>query len=138
MFNCIVVAIDGSEPSHRALKAACRMAKAFSSEVHLVHALENKVVEAAVAGVAWTTPDDTGENVLANAVASAKEMGITPSSTTSGEGDPFEEIMTIAQLYSADLIVTGRRGLGNISGLFAGSTSQQIAKHADCAFLSVK
>ncbi|MGA9252162.1 MAG: universal stress protein [Roseobacter sp.] len=138
MFNCIVVAIDGSEPSHRALKAACQMAKAFSSEVHLVHALENKAVEAPVAGVAWTTSNSNGEKVLTDAVAEANDMGITPSSTTTGEGDPFEEIMTIAQLYSADLIVTGRRGLGNISGLFAGSTSQQIAKHADCAFLSVK
>jgi len=114
------------------------MAKAFSSEVHLVHALENKAVEAPVAGVAWTTPNSNGEKVLTDAVAEANDMGITPSSTTTGEGDPFEEIMTIAQLYSADLIVTGRRGLGNISGLFAGSTSQQIAKHADCAFLSVK
>lgn len=138
MFNCIVVAIDGSEPSHRALEAACQMAKAFDSEVHLVHALDNKAVEAPVAGVAWTTAGNAGETVLADAAAAAKELGITPSSTTTGEGDPFEEIMTIAQLYSADLIVTGRRGLGNLSGLFAGSTSQQIAKHADCAFLSVK
>jgi nucleotide-binding universal stress UspA family protein len=114
------------------------MAKAFDSEVHLVHALDNKAVEAPVAGVAWTTAGNAGETVLADAAAAAKELGITPSSTTTGEGDPFEEIMTIAQLYSADLIVTGRRGLGNLSGLFAGSTSQQIAKHADCAFLSVK
>jgi nucleotide-binding universal stress UspA family protein len=138
MFNCIVVAIDGSEPSHRALEAACQMAKAFYSEVHLVHALENKSVEASVAGVAWTKSDNNGEAVLADAVSRAQELGISPSSTTVGDGDPFEEIMTIAQLYSADLIVTGRRGLGNISGLFAGSTSQQIAKNADCAFLSVK
>lgn len=138
MFNCIVVAIDGSEPSRRALEAACQMAKAFDSEVHLVHAVEAKVVEAAVAGIAWTTPDGDGETVMAAAVGAAKEMGIAAASTTTCEGEPFDEIMTIAKLYSADLIVTGRRGLGSISGLFAGSTSQKIAKHADCAFLSVK
>ncbi len=138
MFNCIVVAIDGSAPSHRALAAACQLALAFKSEVHLVHALENKVAQSALPGVSSENSDDSGAQVMAAAVTEAEAAGVAPASTTIGEGDAFEEIMTIAGLYSADLIVTGRRGLGNIGGLFAGSTSQQIAKNAACAFLSVK
>lgn len=138
MFKCIVVAIDGSPPSERALDTACTLAKAFDSEVHLVHALENKTVEVPLQTSTLHADPSSGAKVMETAGAAAEAMGITPASTTIGEGDAYDEIMTIAQLYGADLIVTGRRGLGNISGLLAGSTSQQIAKHATCAFLSVK
>lgn len=138
MFKCIVVAVDGSEPSRRALEAACALKEAFSGEVHLVHALENKTLEAPAHATSQSADPSDGAHVMASAVEAAAAMGVTPASTTIGEGDAFEEIMTIAELYAADLIVTGRRGLGNISGLLAGSTSQQIAKHATCAFLSVK
>jgi nucleotide-binding universal stress UspA family protein len=130
MFQSIVVAVDGSEPSKRALEAACSLARAFGSEVNLVHARESKRQQSG-------TAQETAA-VLEAAVAQAEKAGVTPSSATAVEGDPFEEIMTIVGLYGADLVVTGRRGLGNISGLFAGSTSQQIAKNADCAHLSVK
>ncbi|WP_227269704.1 universal stress protein [Roseobacter weihaiensis] len=125
MFRSIVVAVDGSEPASRALEAACQLAGAFDGEIHLIHVTENR-------------NDPQGTSVMAAAAAQVQTAGITPSSTTVGEGDAFEEIMTIVGLYGADLVVTGRRGLGNISGLFAGSTSQQIAKHAKCAFLSVR
>lgn len=129
MFQSIVVAVDGSEPAKRALQAGCALARAFGSEVHLIHAHDGKGADSGVDGVS---------PALAEAQSLAGEAGVTASSATAVKGDPFEEIMTIAGLYGADLIVTGRRGLGNISGIFAGSTSQQIAKHAECAHLSIK
>lgn len=133
MFQSILIAVDGSEPSKRALEAGCQLARAFGGEIHLVHALENDEVEQAAGALKSSTSP-----VVEAAIAQARAAGVSPSSTTVCEGDPFEEILTVAGLYAADIIVTGRRGLGNIRGLFAGSTSQQIAKHASCAFLSVK
>lgn len=133
MFQTIVVAVDGSEPSKRALTAACELARAFGSEVHLIHALENKGLEQA--------DQDSGDAtsaVLQSADEQARAAGVSLASKSIGEGDPYDEIMMIVGLYSADLVVTGRRGLGNISGFFAGSTSQQIAKNAECAFMSIK
>lgn len=137
MFKSIVVAIDGSEPAKRAVQAACELSLAFGSEVHLVHALEHKAAETPFQG----SGDDgaaAGSSVVSEAAKLAESRRVVPSSMTVGEGDAYDEIITIAQLYDADLIVTGRRGLGNISGLFAGSTSQQIAKNAQCAYLSIK
>jgi nucleotide-binding universal stress UspA family protein len=133
MFQSIVVAVDGSEPATRALQAACALARAFGSELHLVHARER-----ARSDKSPQPAGDAGSTQLNEARAFAEKEGVTPSSATAVTGDPFDEIMTIAGLYGADLIVTGRRGLGNISGMFAGSTTQQIAKHAQCAHLSVK
>ncbi|MFK7762332.1 MAG: universal stress protein [Roseobacter sp.] len=130
MFSSIVVAVDGSDPANRALETACGLAGGFQSELHLIHARES--IDASGAEVSDMC------HVLEAATKRARAAGITPSSATSVAGDPFEEIMTIVGLYSGDLVVTGRRGLGNIGGLFAGSTSQKIAKSADCAHLSVK
>jgi nucleotide-binding universal stress UspA family protein len=138
MFKTIVIAVDGSEPSERALQTGCGLAKAFGGEVHLVHALENRSFETPLQSTSVQGDLVLGSDVMDRAVTAAKAMGVTPASTTIGEGEAFPEIMTIAELYGADLIVTGRRGLGNIGGLLAGSTSQQIAKYAKCAFLSVK
>lgn len=137
MFKTIVVAIDGSEPSLRAVDAACTLAKAFEGEVHLVQALENRQIEAVPGAVAWED-GSAGPEALETAAAQAAQHGVIPSTQTVGEGEAAEEIMTIADLYSADLIVMGRRGLGNLKSLIAGSTSQEIGRTAKCAVLTVK
>ena len=131
MFQSIVVATDGSEPAARALETALGLNRAFGGELHLLHACDqDQLVH---------RPGDTDtSDVLDAAIAQAQAAGVVPSSATAVVGDAFEETMTIAGLYNADLIVSGRRGLGNIGGIFAGSTSQRIAKHANCAHLSVK
>ena len=138
MFRSIVVGIDGSDPSKRAFDAACYIAGAFDSELHVVHALEGRDAEENNRRLHADPSTPIIEKVIDAAEARATELGVKLTSKTAGEGDPFDEVMTIVGLYNADLVVTGRRGLGGISGLFAGSTSQQIAKHAECAFLSIK
>ena len=133
MFRTIVIAIDGSDPSKRAIQAGCQIARAFGSEIHLVHAQEAQ----SNAGSEGPRKDRRSPE-LEEARALAEAAGVASLTATAVEGDPFEEIMTVVDLYSADLIITGRRGLGTIRGMLAGSTSQQIAKHANCAHLSVK
>lgn len=138
MFQSIVVAVDGSAPSTRGLDAACQLSKAFGGEVHLIHALDNQALGQSETANVDKDGNRPTSSVIATAVKQAQNAGVAPASATVGEGDAFDEIMMIVGLYSADLVITGRRGLGAISGMFAGSTSQQIAKHASCAFLSVK
>ena len=138
MFQSIVVAVDGSDASIRGVDAACKLSKAFGGEVHLIHALENKAVAKSDHKKLASGGSGLTSDVIKSAVKQAQSAGVTPSSATVAEGDAFDEIMMIVDLYSAELVVTGRRGLGAFSGMFAGSTSQQIAKHATCAFLSIK
>lgn len=138
MFKKILVALDGSLPSTRALEAACGLVRAFDAELHLVHARENRTLEVMPGGAAWTDNHDSDGPVLATARTLLEKAGITPASVNLGEGEPFEEIMTIAELYSVDLIIMGRRGLGNLQGLLAGSTTQKISHEARCAVLTVK
>lgn len=133
MFKTIVVGYDGSDPSVRALEAACALAKIHEGELHLVHTPEIAMSEFA------TREDATAaaRQAIRDAVGIAEAMDVTPASTTIGETQPCDDIMTIVNLYEAELIVTGRRGLGSVSGLLIGSTSQKLAHVAKCACMTV-
>ncbi|HUL83919.1 MAG TPA: universal stress protein [Actinomycetota bacterium] len=45
-------------------------------------------------------------------------------------GDPTEAILDTAEEEHADLIVMGRRGLGQLKGILVGSVSERVARHA--------
>lgn len=133
MFETIVVGYDGSDPSVRALETACSLVKVHQAEIHLVHTPEVRMSE-------FDTGDDVrsaANQAIQDAVGIATTMGVTPASTTIGETEPSDDIMQIVDLYDAKLIVTGRRGLGSVSGLLIGSTSQKLAHMAKCACMTV-
>ena len=54
------------------------------------------------------------------------------------EGDPASAILAVAKEADADLIVMGRRGLGDLAGLLLGSVSQKVTHLAECACLTVR
>ncbi len=53
-------------------------------------------------------------------------------------GDPAEEIIRLANIYQADLIVIGSRGLTGMTRIVQGSVSIQVVEDAQCSVLVVK
>ncbi|TFI54742.1 universal stress protein [Mastigocladus laminosus UU774] len=53
-------------------------------------------------------------------------------------GDPAEEIIRLANIYKADLIVIGSRGLTGMNRIVQGSVSSQVVEEAHCSVLVVK
>lgn len=147
MFKKIVVGLDGSDASKTALRVACEIAKKFGSELYLVHTPQPQTVAFALGAVAGyaavaTMPSDEDVADAANRVISAgvkivEDEGQTVAETHVDRGDPVEEIVACAEECGADLIVTGRRGLGTMGALVQGSTSLGVSHRAKCAFLSV-
>lgn len=147
MFKNIVVGVDGSETSDVALRLACDLAKKYTSEIHLVHTPQPHTVAfamGAVAGYHTATTMPSAEEVRAAAEkilnagkAIGEELGLEITQTHMKRGDPAEEIVACAEECGADLIVTGRRGLGGIGSLVLGSTTQKVNHLAKCACLSV-
>ncbi|UWQ94516.1 universal stress protein [Rhodobacteraceae bacterium M385] len=143
MFTSIVVALDGSEASNKALETACGLAKTFGAAVHLVHSpqLETTAVAVGFSVVdVPVTPEQimlAGQEVMEASTARATELGTAPASTTIGDTDPADAILDAAKLNDADLIVMGRRGLGSVASLFLGSVSQKVSRGADCSCLTV-
>ena len=54
------------------------------------------------------------------------------------DGDPATSILRAADDEAADIIVMGRRGLGDLAGLLLGSVSHKVTHLASCACLTVK
>lgn len=147
MFKCILVGIDGSKAAEDALVVACKLAKTCSADLHLIHTQHplTAVYGMGMAGgfpiaMPVATAEDmraAAEKVIASAKTVMQAQDVTPASTEIADGDAAERIVTRGKDIGADLIVTGRRGLGNLGALVQGSTSQRINHLADCACLTV-
>ena len=53
-------------------------------------------------------------------------------------GEPSEEIVRLANIHQADLIVLGSRGLKGVSRVLERSVSSQVSEEASCSVLVVK
>lgn len=53
-------------------------------------------------------------------------------------GDPAEEIVRLAHIHQADLILIGNRGLTGLDRIIQGSVSSQVVETANCSVLVVK
>lgn len=147
MFEKIVVGMDGSQQAERALGLACDLARKYNSEIHLVHTPEPQTVAFAMGSVAGyhavtTMPsaqdvEEAREKILTLARKIADEHDQKITQTYMELGDPADQIIACAEACGADLIVTGRRGLGSLGSLLQGSTSQRVNHLAKCACLSV-
>jgi len=79
-----------------------------------------------------------GKRLMSDARASAKMKGVQTVRTITRGGDPAKEILSVASEEQADLIVMGRRGIGDLAGLLLGSVSRKVTQRAECACLTVK
>lgn len=147
MFNQIVVGLDGSDTSEHALRVACDLASKYGSGMHLIHVPQPHTVAFAMGAVAGyqavtTMPSaeevqQAAEKLLETGKAIAAECGQEVASSHVAHGDPADEIVAYAEKCGADLIVSGRRGLGKLGSLLQGSTSVDLGHKAKCACLSV-
>lgn len=144
MFTKILVAVDGSAPSGRALSLGCALAEQFGASLHLVHAAEvEPAIMAAHPGVAAVPVNDrslleAGEATLAEAKTAAAGEGATLASANLKQGPASQIILSEINTIGADLVVMGRQGRSGLERFFLGSVSRQVANEADCACLTVK
>lgn len=131
----IVVGLDGSTGSARALNWAIGMAKALDSEVIAVHVFQLVPAVPAAYGLAPVPYSDEWQQQLRQEFetewcAPLKKAGVSYR-TTFEMGSPAPTLIAVAQREQADLIVTGTRGLGGFKELMLGSVSHQLVLHAN-------
>jgi nucleotide-binding universal stress UspA family protein len=78
------------------------------------------------------------ERLLEDAKTRARQQAVPSVRTVLREGDPAAAILNLTREENADIIVMGRRGLGDLAGLLLGSVSHNVTHLAERACLTVK
>ena len=133
----IVVGVDGSAPSERALDWAVGEARRSGGTLHLVSAW----IFPMTVGYAFTTTvrdvSHAAQEILERAIARVAELApdleVTSVSTEQLPGPAL-----VAAARGADLLVVGSRGLGGFEGLLMGSVSRYCSRHASCSVVVVR
>ena len=147
MYRKILVPIDGSEGSSRALDHLLRMLENEKAEnVVLLHAANYPTQLEPYSGKMGTTMlkvreqlKEHGEEVLLQAkdLITAK-IPAQAVETKLVWGDPKYEIVDEADAGGYDLLVIGSRGLSGIKGFLLGSVGSHVARHVKCTVILVK
>jgi nucleotide-binding universal stress UspA family protein len=136
MFKTIVLALDGSDGSRRAIPLAVELAKRDNAKLVLAH------VEEDVIGKGGGPIHATEDEIQAEIRRQAEELsaqGIDTSVEMEAVllGGPAHAIEEIAAQAGADLIVAGTRGHSPVVGLLLGSVTQRLLHIARRPVLAV-
>jgi nucleotide-binding universal stress UspA family protein len=155
LFHKILVPLDGSEHSLKALERATEIAKKFSGKITLIHVYSVSIqpimlpepttlgspsipilTGAEVSRIAEAAREfgnrilrDGEEKVKAEKVQVEKKLV---------EGHAVEEIVRAATEGNFDLIVIGARGISHIREILLGSVTDGVIHHVHCPVLVVK
>jgi nucleotide-binding universal stress UspA family protein len=146
MIKKILVPVDGSSHSKKALEFACELAKKFESELHLLHVVQPPVSTQTmvVGGSAVTTEvsredlDEIGRNMIDAAKQITSNHDCTKVKTQIEAGLPAQHILDSAKKHDVDMIVMGSRGLSDIAGLLLGSVSHKVTHLAECSCVTIR
>ena len=133
----IVVGVDGSEGSQKALQWAIEEAGRRDATVEALHAWEPGLTAGLYSGAVFTeeSVQEAGEKVLDDTIAAADPAGSTKVERRCVTAQPAAALIEAAK--DADLLVVGSRGLGGFYRLLIGSVSSQVAHHAPCPVVVV-
>lgn len=121
----LIVAIDGSAASRRAVQIAGQIARAEGASVGVVDVRKTGEFHAVA---------DAREHA---ALVELKQAGVEARVEIRG-GDPADEILAAARSGGAGLLVMGSRARSAVGGLLLGSVSQDVAARASCPVLLVR
>jgi nucleotide-binding universal stress UspA family protein len=130
----ILVPVDGSEQSHKAVAFAADLARHYNTTMYLLHVFKLTIIPEGLGE--YVVSDRVqlralGDKIIAAAEDEAKGQGIERIKATVLEGDPAERIIDYAKEHEVDIIVIGSRGLGTFKGLLLGSVSNKVTHKAD-------
>ena len=136
----IVVGIDGSEPSQRALAWAADEARRHNATLRVVHAWFDPMI-----GNYFASPtvfvseaiEQAARGTLDEAVATIpNDDGALKIEPTLVHG--LSASVLLREAEDADLLVVGSRGRGGFKELVLGSVSQQVMQHAPCPVVVIR
>lgn len=155
MFEKILVPIDGSEHSSKALDVAVQIAREFNGKIALIYVYSVYVAPIMMPEPSAMTPPSpplitsveisrvseaerkAGDRILEDAESKVKAENVEVEKLLK-EGHIVQQIIKTAKEGSFGLIVIGARGISRIREFLLGSTTDGVIHHATCPVLVVK
>lgn len=133
--GAVVVGVDGSAASLRAVAVAAGQARSLGVPLRIVHAYlwPGHASSAGVDLRARTRVDALLADARARAQAAAADVEVR---TVAAEGTDFSILSQESQ--SAAMLVIGHRGLGSTAGLLTGAAGMRLAGRTGCPLLVVR
>ncbi|MEB3290854.1 MAG: universal stress protein [Leptolyngbya sp.] len=144
MFNVVLIALDHSPFDQQVMATARQLRLADGATVVFVHVLPY-AEDTAGQDVSRPLPPDHDfphgqlEQHLRACAAHLEDSdsAIEPAFEIV-QGDAEVEIIRLANIHQADLILLGSRGLTGVDRILAGSVSSQVVAEAPCSVMVVK
>jgi nucleotide-binding universal stress UspA family protein len=138
MFKTILVPVDGSEPSEKALTFALDLAASQKADVRFCHVpIRSKAHELGahiplsreVVGSQWDDVQQAGRTILDAARYRAQELGLR-AETALHSGSPADAIIELADRDGVDLIIMGSHGYEGPFRALVSSTAETVIRRA--------
>ncbi|MER3436530.1 MAG: universal stress protein [Chloroflexota bacterium] len=140
MFHKILVGLDGSVGSMRAMEVAAALAREFGAALHALSVIEP------AARYAGTVGEVNEEREAAEAYMGqvqerarqiAAEHGVSVETKTV-HGHAAQTLAEQTRIGGYDLLVLGHSGHSGVWGSFLGTTADKVSRHAACSVLIVR
>lgn len=143
MYKHLLIPLDGSECSQKALTEGIQLAKELAAEITFLHAVEDPntslyMTPAAAAYVPeiYASSKAVGEKILAEARALAEAQGIKVSTELAERKNPIEAILEAEG--NADFIVIGTHGRRGFNRAVFGSVAEGVIRQSETPSLVIR
>lgn len=141
MFTKILVPVDGSDNSYRALDAALFFSGKLGSKIAAVHVMEDipllHIQSEKLLRELLEDYKNQQELILTKSSEIAKEKNLIID-TILLHGNPSSIILDLCDKEKYDMIVMGSRGMGKFKELVLGSVSSKIVHHSSCPVMIIR
>jgi len=145
-YHQILVPVDGSLTSEKALDEAIRLAQLTGARLRLIHVADElsyvNGFESAMNYINEIIPlmREAGEKLLAHGKQKALDQGVSADTVLIEEspGRIWEHVVGQAKDMNANLIVVGSHGRRGIGRVLLGSDAEQIIRHATVPVLVLR
>ena len=137
MLEKLLLAVDQSEHSRKAIPAAVELARAGGGAIHVLHVRElHYPVPPTVRG---DSPEEA-QQMVDGIVEELKDAGVTAEGAVrpSTGGSPAGAILEYAREVGAGMILVGSHGHSALGGLLIGSVAHKLTQLSACPVLVVR
>jgi nucleotide-binding universal stress UspA family protein len=141
LFSKILVPVDGSDNSYRALDAALFLSEKLGSNITVIHVMEDVPVlyieSQKLLSELLENYKKEKQDILSKCSEIATKKGETIKAVLL-QGNPASIILDFSKKEKYDIVIMGSRGMRKFKEIILGSVSSKIVHHSSCPVMLIR